>query len=322
MNLMLLLDLVCIVVGLGVLWRAGDVVVHNIILIAQRFKISTFFIGFVVLAIAADIPELAIAISSALQGASEVAVGDIIGANFTDIALVVGLTLLLAGNKISIKKTDNRRLLLLLGVTAFIMILVFMLGSLNRIQGISLVLLYVAIVVWLWKTHNTADIVHQEYVHDLQHADAPLYLLIAKLVAGFVCVTVSSGLAVQYAVSFATRLHMPLELIGATILGVGTSLPELALSINALRRGDYALALGPTLGTVLGQTTLILGILATLSSKPVSMAGLGWAFWFMFAAFAVIGYCLINQQRMGRAAGAALISLFIAYLGFQATLGL
>ena len=128
MNLMLLLDLVCIVVGLGVLWRAGDVVVHNIILIAQRFKISTFFIGFVVLAIAADIPELAIAISSALQGASEVAVGDIIGANFTDIALVVGLTLLLAGNKISIKKTDNRRLLLLLGVTAFIMSLVFMLS--------------------------------------------------------------------------------------------------------------------------------------------------------------------------------------------------
>lgn len=328
MNVMMLVDLSVIIFGLGLLWQAGDHVVFYTIEIARRYNVSTFFLGFIVLAIAADIPELAIAFTSAIQGASEVSVGDIIGANFTDVALVVGSTLLLAGNKISVKKSDTRKLLITLFITAVVMAIVFGLGVINRWHGLMLIVIYMVAIVWLWKTRDQ-DAMHPEppVVIPEEHIDAnvnqdSMPVLLFKLLISFIVVTLSSGMTVHFAVALATKLQVPLEIIGATILGVGTSLPELALSLNALRRGDYGLALGPTLGTVLGQTTFILGTLAVLSKNPVSVAGLDWAFWFMFAAFGVIAYGLVRGEKMGRGTGAVLISLFAAYLGYQARFGL
>ena len=313
-------DLSVIILGLGLLWQAGDHVVYYTIEIARRYNVSTFFLGFIVLAIAADIPELAIAFTSAIQGASEVSVGDIIGANFTDVALVVGSTLLLAGNKISVKKSDTRKLLITLFVTALVMLTVFGLGVINRWHGLMLIGIYMVAIVWLWKTRDDQDEQIQSVNEGLSQDS--ILVLVLKLLVSFIVVTLSSGATVHYAVVLATKLQVPLEIIGATILGVGTSLPELALSLNALRRGDYGLALGPTLGTVLGQTTFILGTLAVLSDKPVSVAGLDWAFWFMFAAFGVIAYGLVRGEKMGRGTGAVLISLFAAYLSYQARFGL
>lgn len=323
MNVMMLVDLSVIIFGLGLLWQAGDYVVYYTIEIARRYNVSTFFLGFIVLAIAADIPELAIAFTSAIQGASEVSVGDIIGANFTDVALVVGSTLLLAGNKISMKKSDTQKLLCTLFLTAVVMAVVFGLGQINRWHGLMLIGIYAIAIVWLWKTRDKEDTMHHAAPvvgSDVILDSMPLLLL--KLLISFVVVTLSSGMTVHFAVALATKLQVPLEIIGATILGVGTSLPELALSLNALRRGDYGLALGPTLGTVLGQTTFILGTLAVLSDKPVMLSGLDWAFWFMFAAFAIIAYGLVRGEKMGRGTGAVLISLFAAYLGYQARFGL
>lgn len=325
MNVMMLLDFSVVIVGLGLLWQAGDYVVHYTIEIANKYNVSTFFLGFIVLAIAADIPELAIAFTSAIQGASEVSVGDIIGANFTDVALVVGSTLLLAGNKITVKKSDTQKLLCMLSLTAIVMLIVFCLGSINRWHGLMLIGIYALSIIWLWKTRDSHDIMGHDVAPVAQGqnpATASMPILLFKLLLSFIVVTLSSGMIVHFAVSLATKLQVPLEIIGATILGVGTSLPELALSLNALRRGDYGLALGPTLGTVLGQTTFILGTLAVLSDKPVNLTGLDWAFWFMFAAFGVIAYGLVRGERMGRGTGAVLISLFAAYLSYQARLGL
>lgn len=323
MNVMLVVDFFAIIVGLGLLWRAGDYVVHYTMKIADAYNISTFFLGFIVLAIAADIPELAIALTSAWSGASGVAVGDIIGANFTDVALVVGFTLLLAGHKVSIKKSDTKNMLIMLLITALIMGIVYAVGSVTRWMGIGLITVYALATVWLWKTCSLYDVVHQ----DLEQAEkkeqkknciGSLVRLGFKLLASVAVVMIASCITVHYAVAFAMSLQLPLEIIGATILGVGTSLPELVLSINALRRGEYALALGPTLGTVLGQTTLVLGVLASLSSKPVQIQGLEWAFWFMFGAFGIIALGLMRKPNIGRVTGAALISLFIAYLSYQA----
>jgi len=308
-----------IVVGLVGLWRFGDWVVCSLVELARRFNISTFFLGFVILALAADIPELGLAIVSALQGASQVSVGDIIGANFTDIALVVGATLLLAGSRMTLLESDRKTLLMLLSLTTAILASIFWIGSLHRIHGVMLVALYGIVLWWLWRNREASELVHTdvEQNHDPERHPYPIAVLIGKIGVGIALVMGSSYLVVNYAVALATSWNVSLETIGATICGVGTSLPELALSLGAIRRGYYTLAIGPTLGTVLSQSTLILGILACLSKEPVQLAGVGHAAWFMFAALALIGFGLMRVGRIGRGMGAALISLFVTFLMYH-----
>jgi cation:H+ antiporter len=304
-------------------------VIANAIALAHRFKVSTFFLGFVVLAIAADIPELAITISSALAGVSEVAIGDIIGGNFSDVTMVVGSALLVAGSKIQVSAGDKKKLLGILLLTSAIMLSLLLLGSINTWHGLALIGIYVAAIIYFWKHKDMRDLIHgeDEFVCPEQVTEEgtacgilppATWLLITKLTASLAGVMAASHITVTAALHFSVALNLPLETVGATILGVGTTLPELALCFGALRRGDFGLAIGPTLGTVLGQTTLILGLLAFLSAKPVEIAGLQWACMFMFAAFGVLAIGLLKRRPMGRGTGAALASLFIAYLAYQA----
>jgi cation:H+ antiporter len=316
-----------ILVGLLGLWLTGDSVIANAIALAHRFKVSTFFLGFVVLAIAADIPELAITISSALAGVSEVAIGDIIGGNFSDVTMVVGSALLIAGSKIQVSPQDKKKLLAILLLTSAIMLSLLLLGSINAWHGAGLIAIYAASIMYFWKHKDMRDLVHGEEefvcaddadVQDVAGADSTqTWLLITKLAASLGGVMAASHITVSSALEFSLLLNLPLETVGATILGVGTTLPELALCFGALRRGDFGLAIGPTLGTVLGQTTLILGLLAVLSKNPVQIAGLHWACMFMFAAFGILAIGLLKRTPMGRGTGAALASLFVAYLAYQ-----
>lgn len=340
MDAMLVAYLGVVVAGLLGLWFSGDAVVNNAILVAHRFNVSTFFLGFVVLAIAADIPELAITISSALAGVSEVAIGDIIGGNFSDVTMVVGSALLVAGNKIRMSAADNKKLLGILFLTSIIMFTLLCLGSITAQHGVILLAVYAAAIVYFWKHKDMRDLIHGEEevvaLACLRCVSAncspcgknakkivchtPTWLLLTKLAASLAAVMVASHFTVEAALAVAAGLQLPPETVGATILGVGTTLPELALCFGALRRGDFGLAIGPTLGTVLGQTTLILGLLAVLSDKPVPLAGLHWACTFMFIAFGILAFGLIQRRPMGRGTGMALVSLFVAYLAYQVVL--
>ena len=159
---MLLAYLGVVGVGLLGLWFSGDAVVANAILVAHRFNVSTFFLGFIVLAIAADIPELAITISSALAGVSEVAIGDIIGGNFSDVTMVVGSALLIAGNKIRISSADNKKLLGILLLTSLIMLTLLCVGSITAFHGVILLTIYALAVVYFWRHKEMRDLLHGE----------------------------------------------------------------------------------------------------------------------------------------------------------------
>lgn len=310
-----------IVAGLAGLWQAGDFVVHYAVQLGDRFKISKFFLGFIILAIAADIPELAIAITSALQGASGVAAGDIIGANFSDITLVIGTTLLITGGTVKITARDRRSMLAMVFLSALVMFLTFAAGSVDRVVGMGLIVTYIAAIVWLWKSGAKHDVMHEEVeeITEQETHSKDWFLtstpgVVAKLAASLGVVMYASQITVDGALAFAELINFSPEKVGAVILGVGTSLPELALSLGAIRRGHLSLALGPTLGTVLEQTTFIFGILAALSGTPVELGGLWIDALFMFGAFAVIAFGLMRQKPMGRIFGVALLMLFVTYV--------
>ena len=324
MDFALAAHLVCVAAGLGILWWGGDLVVRYSVEVARAFRLTTFFLGFIVLAMAADVPELAVALTSAFAGVSEVSAGDLIGANFADIAFVIGITLLLAGRGINVPSADRRKLLLMLSITAFVLMIGFMVQPLTRLHGFMLIGVYLTLMGWMWKNHRTHDMLDDEVTSITEQVDnAPdviltsRRMLVAKLVASFGLVMGVSFVIVNSTIEIARMLMLPMETIGATIIAVGTSLPELSLSLNALRRKEYNLAVGPTLGTVFEQGTLIMGLLAVCSSKPVSLAGLHAPFMFMLAAVVVMCVALLRDRNVGRQTGFALISLFVLYFVYQ-----
>lgn len=317
MHLSLLLSFLGIIAGLVILWLAGEKVIEYALQMAQKFNVSTFFVGFVILAVFADIPEISIAITSALRGISEVSAADLVGASFCDVALVTGITSIVAG-VITVSHREQMRLLWLLGVTSIIMLAVFAVGTLYPWHGYILIAIYISSLIFVWKKryHKDENVVEKHITHIAPHNTQPHWIVIAKLALCLVVVLLSSSGTVYCVELFATGCGISLETIGATILAAGTSLPELSLSLHALRRKEFALALGPTLGTVLEQCTLILGLLVVLSKKPVDLTPMRGPAVFMFIGFSIVAASLL-QKKIKRPTGIILVSLFVCYMAYH-----
>lgn len=301
--------------GLGMVWKASDRVVGHALRLARHYNVSTFFVGFVLLALAANVPDLAVTIASALQGVGQLAAGDIIGACFSDIALITGVTLACARTTVMNRHEAFGFLRLILGA-AVVMVVVFSFGALNRWHGLGLLLIYVSFLVWAWKNrheHVLFEVTEEDLNHPKKLPYKGLVFVWAKLAGALVLVLGGSGIAIRCGVSIAQSFGLSLELVGATIIAFGTSLPEISMGFHAFRRGQYTLALGPTIGTVFSQSTFILGSLALLSSQPVDLAGLQGSAAFMFAAFLIIATSIIFD-RVGRSTGVVLVMLFISYM--------
>jgi len=303
------LSFVGIVVGLvGLWWSSGKSVEYSIQL-SKLFGITTFFIGFVILAIATGLPELAIALASMWKNVPTVAVGDIIGSNLIDISLVLGLPAVLLGT-LNVRKEEKLPLMLMLVVTALVMALVFIIGTLQWWHGFVLLALYFSSIFWLWKSKATKIIPEAEAIEELsgngvkkREPWTKKLCVLAKLCVGLALVTLFSKISIDSAIVITKHFAVKLHVLGATIFAIGTSIPELALSFQAVRKKEYALAFGNAFGSVLEQATLILGLLVLGTQKSLSVVNLRPVAPLMFLAYAVVAHSLLKKTKVGRQEG-------------------
>lgn len=326
MDASILLGAVGIAVGLIGLWWSSNKSVEYSIKLSKIFSITTFFIGFVLIAVATGLPELAITITSLWHNVPGVAVGTIVGSNLIDVSLVLGLPAVILGT-LNVKQEDKLPLMLMLIVTALVMAFVFILGSLNHIHGLLLLILYVASIWWLWKTKATRIIAKEEAIEELSGKNRiktrPILfklLIFVKLLVSIALVIVFSKLSIDATIFFVSFLPFRLEVFGATVFAIGTSLPELALSFQAVRKKEYSLAFGNSFGSVLEQATLILGILALGSQKRLDITILRPIAPIMFLSYAVVAHSLLKKTKVGRREGLnrkeglLLLGLFAAHM--------
>lgn len=315
MKLMLLPYVGGVFAGLALVWKASDHVVAHALRLACHYNISTFFVGFVVLALAANVPDLALSVMAAFQGVGQLAAGDIIGACFSDVALITGGTLVIARSVVMNKREAMGFLRLILG-SAAVMVVVFCLGKLNAWHGAVLVGIYLVFLVWAWRNrheHVLLEVTSEDLEHPKLLPKKGLWMVWGKVVGALTLVLGGSGLAIHCGVMLAKGYGFSLESVGATIIALGTSLPEVSMGFHAYRRGQYTLALGPTIGTVFSQSTFVLGTLAMLSHQAIDLTALQGAAAFMFAAFVVIALSIVFE-RMGRLTGIILVGLFVLYM--------
>ena len=261
----MLLPIIAVVIGLVVLVWSADKFVDGAVGVARFCGMSTLLIGMVIVGFGTSAPEMVVSAISAMQDAPELALGNAYGSNIANIALILGVTAIISP-VIVIRKALKRDLPILLAVTVLSVILVSD-GSIGRFDGIVLLLVFAGVMGFnIWNEIRQKSKAPETVEPEFDSAEKPaLGKSIMWLIVGLLLLVSSSRALVWGAVEIARALGVSDLLIGLTIVAVGTSLPELASSIAAARKGEDDLAFGNIIGSNLFNTLLVVGIAASIA---------------------------------------------------------
>ena len=306
----LLLNIFYMVIGIGALYYGADFLVKGGVDIAKRAGVSSLVIGLTLVAFATSAPELAVSISSALNGNPDIAMGNVIGSNIANIGLILGLSACI------VPLTVERQLLkfdtpVMLIATFVMSALFFFNGDLNRIEGAVLFAGLLAYVVWSVYSSRKA-IAEEKAKGEKVEFKYPLYLSIIIVIASLAVLVFGAKIFLVSAVFFAKLFKMSDAVIGLTIVAVGTSLPELATSVVAACKGEKDIAIGNVVGSNIFNILCILGLTPII--KPIENVKLNYT---DFGVMAFISVLLLIFMLIGRVLnrieGAILLIVYAVY---------
>lgn len=302
-----------IIVGLLGLLVGGDLLVRGASAVAVRLGISPLVVGVVIVGLGTSAPELVTCVRAALAGAPGIAVGNIVGSNIANILLILGAAALMHPIATTRSAVVRDGSIVIASAVAFAA--VAMTGMIGRGAGGIFVALLVVYLVYTVRSDRkdgaTVDDVPAK-------PGTPFALSIVFLVLGLVGVIIGAEYLVAGAVELAQRYGVSEEVIGLTLVAVGTSLPELATSIVAAVRGQSAIALGNILGSNVYNTVGIGGITALVQPVPVSTGMQTFDIPVMIVVSLLLVLVVATGRVVARWEGAVLLVLYAGYIAFQA----
>ena len=309
------MDILYIVIGLVLLILGGDWLLKGAVNLASKLQISKVIIGMTIVSFATSAPELIVSIKSAINGYQDLALGNVIGSNIANLALVLGVTLCLTS--ISVTKsfyTLDWPIMMLASVLLFVFIKFDF--TLSRIEGMILFLILIVFIIYLIqqnrKNKSNMDL-------DLEETENSYLKIFFFLILGGVGLWGGSELLINGAVGLATELGISERIIGITILSVGTSIPELAASIIAIVKKEKGISLGNLIGSNIFNILAVLGITSMITPIKVSDLGLitSDVYWMLGIAFVIMPLCLLPKRNaFGIKEGLFLISTYALFVYF------
>ena len=303
--LYLLLCLVAIVLS-------ADWLVAGAVTIAKRFKISDFVIGAVIVGVGTSFPELVVSTIGAIQGSSDIAIGNVVGSNIFNVLGILGLTVLISPVAVS---RENKRfdLPFCIGVSLLTLLLAlnFFTGGvaeISRIDGLMLLCCFSLFMYYSLKGCMKDELspADEEVVTNKQ-----LVLGIGKVFMGLGVLLVSSRIFLNNAIIIAKAWGVNEAFIAITLVACGTSLPELAASLVAAAKKNTQLALGNVIGSNIFNLTLILGLASQIT--PLTGADITVVDYSVMIFAAVVPLLLGFKGKLNRLAGAFMFLCFVAY---------
>jgi cation:H+ antiporter len=309
-------SLFLIAVGIVLLYFGGEWLVRNAVILARSWGISSMVVGLTVVAFGTSSPELAASLSAALTGSPEIAIGNVVGSNIFNILAILGLTALIAPILVQ-SEFIKREVPLMIGVALLLFPVLYFGNDVNRLEGLFLVALLLAYVVFLFRSsQGESAAVQSEYEEEYgddsrSRAGWRTYL---GVLVGLALLGVGARLLVMGAVDLARGFGVSELVIGLTIVAAGTSLPEVAASVIAALRRHPDIALGNIVGSNIFNILSILGITALI--QPI---GLPWEtiqrdMLVMLAASVILWPFLFTGSRLGRREGAVFLVAYLAYV--------
>jgi cation:H+ antiporter len=302
--------------GLALLVWSADRFVDGSAATARHFDMPPLLIGMVIVGFGTSAPEMVVSALAASQGNPGIALGNAYGSNITNLALILGLTALI--RPIAVHSQVLRKELPIL--TAITALAAWQLwdGEITRFEAFGLLGVFGGLMTWtIWQgMQKNIDTFGSEVEQDLDAHTMPIQRAALWLVVGLVLLVVSSRILVWGAVEIAHGFGVSDLIIGLTIVAVGTSLPELASSIMATRKGEHDLALGNILGSNIFNTLAVVGIAGSIHPMTVGPEVLSRDVLVMAVltvALFIIGYGFRGPGRINRFEGAVLLACYIGY---------
>ncbi|MEL6966570.1 MAG: calcium/sodium antiporter [Pseudomonadota bacterium] len=310
-----MLSYLLLALGLTALILGGDWLVKASVGLAERWGIPPLIIGLTIVAFGTSAPELVISLDAALDDAGGIAVGNVVGSNIANVLLVLGVPALIS--RIQYQKSDIGDSIVLMTAVSVVFAWQLMNPPLTKTDGLVLIgFLVVFLGMQFYKAKAHADEAEDDYHDEIGDVPTRMPVILGFLVAGLVALPSGAHLAVTSAVDIAQQLNVSDELIGVTIIAIGTSLPELATGIMAARQNNASVGVGNVIGSnifnlaaIMGITTLVVDIEGKAMAHIVAFD-----IWVMLAATALLVLIPLLKLTIGRRIGTLLLVLYVAYL--------
>lgn len=314
--LFLLLGLLCLI-----LIGSTNLIVKAIKSLAGISRLGVYGITAFLLAISTSLPELVVSVVSSIEGNTSLILGNIIGSNIADLSLVIGGAAVLGGS-LKVAGSIQSRDVILTGAAGLLPIFLIADGALSRADGVVLLTIYCMLATTFLRSHHRLVVQHafsKSSVHRLllsitrTRSQSSLF----KFGLGVILLLVSSHFIVQIATQLALSTGLSSLFIGLFVVAVGTSLPEFAFEIRAVQSGQSDMALGDLLGSVVANSTLILGLSSLIRPMTLTSRGLlpyGFAIGIFVSIYLIFVLFVRTKKRLERWEGVILITLFLLFL--------
>ena len=304
------MNFLLIVFGFALLVLGGDYLLKSALGFANRFQISKFIIGMTVVSFATSAPELIVSVRSALSGHPDIAIGNIIGSNIANLALVLSITVMISSIYIKQNFYKLEWPIMMLSSVLLVLFIAFD-GYLGRIEGGVLFLLLIIIIVSLLKSKKNLEIETTPIKDTTLLKDALFFLI------GAFGLWSGSELVINGAVAIAKQAHISERIIGITVVSVGTSIPELAASIIAVLKKEKAISLGNLIGSNMFNVLAVIGLTGLITPISVIDDGIITSdiFWMLGVSLLVLLLVFIpSKMKLGRKEGLILLLFYILFI--------
>ena len=263
------INILLIALGFALLVKGADFLVDGASGVAKRFHIPEIIIGLTIVSIGTSMPELFVSITSAIDGYSDMAIGNVIGSNLCNLLLILGISATI--NPIIFKKeTKLIEIPMCLGVTIIFLILANIGNSISRIDAIILIALFIAFIFYTImmakKGEDFDEISDEEKQRSAQEGKKRKIIInILYIIIGIIALKIGGDLVVEHSEKIAKMFNVSDKIIGLTIVAIGTSLPELVTSVTAALKKNSDIAIGNIIGSNIFNMLLIIGAAAAIS---------------------------------------------------------
>ena len=299
-----MLNYIALIIGFIMLIKGADVFVESASCIAKKFGIPSIIVGLTIVAMGTSAPEFSVSVQSALAGMNDMSIANVVGSNIFNLLVVLGISSMVGKLKI-----NNYRDIIIMFITSLSMLVCSMDGLLNLFDGLLLLTLFITYIISLIIK------AYKEKYDDNEDYKRTMTISICLGIIGLVAIVWGGDLVVNAASNISQQLGMSENLVGLTVVALGTSLPELVTSVVATKKGELDIAIGNVVGSNIFNMLLILGSAAAINPMTVSY----FAFLdLLFVIGAMFTFILLtyNNKTLSKAKGIPLVLMYVVYMIF------
>lgn len=305
-------------IGLAILVWGADKLVFGSAALARNVGISPLVIGMTILAMGSSAPEMMVSATAALEGKTDTAVGNVLGSNIANIALILGITAIIKPLSVG-SAVLRRELPMMIGVTLIAGAILWD-NHLGFHEGILLIVLFAAFILVMLQV-SRKEKQNGDALLDEQESEIPVGVSNPKaafwVVVGLILLPIGAGMLVDNAVVIAKHFGMSDLVIGLTIIAVGTSLPELAASLAGALKGEDDMAVGNIIGSNVFNILAVMGLPGLLNPSLLSPEAMNRDFWVMLGvSLLLVAVALGKKCQITRLEGVLLLCAFIGYITY------